>query len=654
MANKITTNANYLLPFLQQVIAETLPNLPNVIDHGGLFGLDDDDHVKYAGADGSGVTRPAYQAMRLSREVIAGDGLTGGGALTADVQIELNLPGTLSASSTNNAAGNHTHAINSSSNPGATSMLLKTDDLGGVILRALSSVNGIYPTQPETSDLGSSSLRWRKAWIGEMDSIVFAKQTVALVGGWMRVGKGEGILSTDLTTSATSYDFGQVMVPNDFVEFSGAGQIETIKIGTLISGTSYNITRDLDGSGANLWPAGTVYSVHGQDGDGWAELNAYDTPRISVFRQGSTYNAKTEVYRAGDVAGWQGSGLTGWGHAEGDYIGNQYSYYTPTTGMVVRGTIRADAGFLKTLTVEGLLSLTTTGELRAGADANNGLRYGYLTNGYYLRGVNGGVTQIELRASDGKFYGGAGAVIIDAQGLALAKTPGTLVGPTTPAMLSWYTDNKAALIATMGPYVDSAGSYGVQLWGEGGVGGTHMLMMLSRPSSYLNTIKLSTGAIIADSLSTGGDVAPVNSVSTGTIYANTYYKGAYNGALFVPLSAPLTSASWSGAARSTTGKTYIDLSSVFGVPDNVRAVQVRAWISDTGSAASNNCWMLLSPNAVAYQGPFAVFCNGLPNGRTTGQDGIVNCDAAGNIYWQTATSGTNTMTVSLEIWGYWI
>src|SRR5690606_18507410 len=124
---------------------------------------------------------------------------------------------------------------------------------------------------------------------------------------------------------------------------------------------TYNVTRNLDGSGANAWPIGSVYLVLGTTGDGRIELNAYDTPRISILEQGAAYNAQTERIRIGDLASWQGAGLTGLGMAIGDYSGNEYLAYSPGGGLLVRGTIRADDGFLGTLDVTGKLSLSGVG-----------------------------------------------------------------------------------------------------------------------------------------------------------------------------------------------------------------------------------------------------------------------------------------------------
>lgn len=55
-------------------------------------------------------------AVPNTRQVIAGSGLTGGGALSADRTLTLGTPSTVGASSTNSASGNtHTHALDMNS-----------------------------------------------------------------------------------------------------------------------------------------------------------------------------------------------------------------------------------------------------------------------------------------------------------------------------------------------------------------------------------------------------------------------------------------------------------------------------------------------------------------------------------------------------------
>lgn len=81
----------------------------------------------------------AGAGLTISSKVLAvgaGDGITIG-ANTVD----LTTPGSVSASSTNNPVGNHTHAVTASDNPGPAVSLLRTTAAGGLTIEAL-TVNG--------------------------------------------------------------------------------------------------------------------------------------------------------------------------------------------------------------------------------------------------------------------------------------------------------------------------------------------------------------------------------------------------------------------------------------------------------------------------------------------------------------------------------
>lgn len=119
------------------------------------------------------------------------------------------------------------------------------------------------------------------------------------------------------------------------------------------------------------------------------------------------------------------------------------------------------------------------------------------------------------------------------------------------------------------------------------------------------------------------------------------------------LTAQLTSTSWDGDARSTTAKTLIDLSSVFGVPAGVKAIIVNAAIRDSGSAAAANALLCLGPTNSSLAGP-KISCAGLPNDVWAYGSFTVSCDSNGDIYYQIIASGTGTMDAYLEIWGYFL
>ena len=122
--------------------------------------------------------------------------------------------------------------------------------------------------------------------------------------------------------------------------------------------------------------------------------------------------------------------------------------------------------------------------------------------------------------------------------------------------------------------------------------------------------------------------------------------------VFVPLATPLTSKSWDGDSFSTTGKTLIDLSTVFGVPAGVKAVMVKIALRDSGSAAAS-CIFQLSGVSSGTNYSLTAIASPIAD-RFAYYSGIVPCDANGDVYYQINASGSATMDVYLEIWGYWL
>ena len=116
---------------------------------------------------------------------------------------------------------------------------------------------------------------------------------------------------------------------------------------------------------------------------------------------------------------------------------------------------------------------------------------------------------------------------------------------------------------------------------------------------------------------------------------------------------PLTSTSWDGDARSTTAKTKIDLSVVFGVPSRAKGILVRLAARDSGSS-TGNCQFSLSPNAIDKSVAIQAYLHGVPNDVYVSVNGVVPCDANGDVYYQIVASGTGTLDAIIEIWGYWL
>lgn len=237
------------------------------------------------------------------------------------------------------------------------------------------SFGHMLPAANDTYDIGSTSLLWRKAYISEIDAVLFSQSSVNVQGGWMMIPHSTGTLGADVTTIATRIDFGDnagSISANDFILLRSSSKVEYVRATSLYSGSQWNVTRNLDGSGADSWLSGQVWINLGYNGDGRIELNAQSGgPKIQVITQGTSYNTQTEHVRLGDLTGWQSAGLSGYGYALGNYSGNEYMYYSSGSGMVIRGTIYADDGQLSSLTVSGTLNISTGGVLKSGATAYN-------------------------------------------------------------------------------------------------------------------------------------------------------------------------------------------------------------------------------------------------------------------------------------------
>jgi len=115
---------------------------------------------------------------------------------------------------------------------------------------------------------------------------------------------------------------------------------------------------------------------------------------------------------------------------------------------------------------------------------------------------------------------------------------------------------------------------------------------------------------------------------------------------------PYTSTSWDGDAYSTTAKTVIDLSAVFGAPANMRAVDLWVQFRDSGSAAGDP-YLVLWCNDTALEGKILRAYH-IENDAYVTYSLMVPCDANGDIYYQINATGASTMDVWMQIHGYWL
>jgi len=220
----------------------------------------------------------------------------------------------------------------------------------------------IYPESTDLYDLGLASRWWRQQFVSQINAAVFAEQTIQLLGGWFMIPKDAGVMGA-LPPTALQVELHKAVTPGSYIlirghDKSGAVKIEYLQVGTLVSNTTYNVTRDLAGlyplpQNQVDWPDGTPYAVLGSNGDGRIELNAYDTPRISIIKQGPNYSDQIELIRLGDINGMGTVSTQTWGI----YIGNnsQYLKYDGTTLTIAgngSGVTNIDGGNITTGTID--------------------------------------------------------------------------------------------------------------------------------------------------------------------------------------------------------------------------------------------------------------------------------------------------------------
>ena len=642
-------------------------------------------------------------------------------------------------------------------NHGKLSGLLDDDHTQYFLANGARELSGnLIPSLSDTYDIGSSTKLLRKGWLSELDTVLFAKNTVTLLGGWFLVSKDEGIIAADIEASYSIIEFDKAMTENDIVLLRAAGKVEYVKIGTNVFQYTYNVTRDLDGSGANDWAKGTPFVVLGQAGDGRIELNAYDTPRIQLLKQGSTYNAQTEIIRIGDLNGNWGYSSQKWGVAIGEYASNKPNILIDEDGNLkfrlystdVMAFANGNADISGKLRMPGTNSAIAIGSTPPTA-SNAGTGIWLDRTGLYS--LNANEYQVKIDATDGKLYAGKGEVVLGEDGLSLSYYE---ILTADGAKINWYDNlvDKNLVSRIYSSYDSTAGGASelslqsfknagntwdypsIKLWAinnadghlrasvtvsagtipeiflyayddtlnsainikynslefVGIVGswikwtnntspvyvssnsikfnGIDLTSIFIRGTKirflqggvtkyfYVSSSSFSTNTtVVLDAGDTGTTVHATDAISQFEYSHQAAVDSIpFGSSTFVPLSSRLTSTSWDGDARSTTAKTKIDLSAVFGVPAGIKAVYARIQANDSGSANNPNLYVLLSPNDTSGHASLVVRPAGLPNDYVADQVGIVPCDANGDIYYQIAASGTGTMDVNIQIWGYFM
>jgi hypothetical protein len=126
----------------------------------------------------------------------------------------------------------------------------------------------VLPGTNYTVNLGAINKKYLTLWAAELwvETLV-AQDTIATIGGRVLIGPTT-TLTRDLAPADTQvYVKHNQMVSGDKVYMEAAGKVEFMNVTSAATTIStnppeyrYNVTRNLDGSGANQWYAATRYT----------------------------------------------------------------------------------------------------------------------------------------------------------------------------------------------------------------------------------------------------------------------------------------------------------------------------------------------------------------------------------------------------------
>jgi hypothetical protein len=143
---------------------------------------------------------------------------------------------------------------------------------------------------------------------GELKTFILTTSNQMAVAGNISIDKDAGKLGADVSSGATTVNFGKALTVGNWIKIqgpddAGSNNLEWMLIGSLVSGTTYNVTRNVDGSGANGWLKDTPFVVIGAPGDSRIELVAGSSASIQLITQGATWNTQTVQASMSTVAG---------------------------------------------------------------------------------------------------------------------------------------------------------------------------------------------------------------------------------------------------------------------------------------------------------------------------------------------------------------
>ncbi len=387
---------------------------------------------------GAGAT-PAWSTATWPATVTQGDLLTATGAnavgVTADVAV-----GQVLASGGVGAVPAYTASPSLTSIGGAAN--LELNPIGDLITDPAG--NDVLPEVNYDINIGALSKKYLTLHAAELwvETLV-AQDTIATIGGRVLVAPttvltvdlGDGAGDTTITVKHNE------MASGDRVYMESNGKVEFMSIDSGAGGGAgaytYTVSRDLDGSGRNVWYAGDAVLNTGTTGDGFIDLYSVDgvlsgagPTIVGNVRTGATYNNLAPRWAIGNLNGLYGYATTIYGSAFGDSA-ETWMAMDSTNGFRVMhgaavktqidasgnatftGTVNATAGYFgdssNRVAIEAAgINVGNTGSIRGGQTAyatGAGFWLGYSGAAYKFSIGNGTTTAVNWDGADLLLYG---------------------------------------------------------------------------------------------------------------------------------------------------------------------------------------------------------------------------------------------------------
>jgi hypothetical protein len=345
----------------------------------------------------------------------------------------------------------------------------------------------VLPNANYELNLGAINKKLLTIWAAELwvETLV-AQETIATIGGRVLVGPTTTLTRDFAPADTQVYVKHNQMTSGDVAYLEGGGFVEFVSITSAYTTIGageyrYDVTRNLDGSGANQWYAGDALFNTGKTGNGFIDLYSLSgIPRagqtsgqragptiVGNVRLSSTYNNFRERwaigvlnglydYSGGEVGAAFGDPLTAWIGADAtngwrvmqgaakraqlDTTGNLRLYNPSGTAVIA---LDSDG----TSYFAGVMTIGTSGEIRQGTGTlgsnYTGLRIWRDTGVGRIGGYNANTLQW-YADTGGELRAGGGVVAMAADGLGMARyitAAGTpIAGTESEATVAWWDD----------------------------------------------------------------------------------------------------------------------------------------------------------------------------------------------------------------------